>query len=151
MPQWLYKITQFMYGRYGTDKLNFTLSVFALVISLINSLFFRSLLISLSMTVIWCVVLFRFLSKNIPERQSENKRFLRFCQRISPYTQKGEKMFRKIKSWGKLQSMKLHDRKTHRYLKCPYCKAVIRVPLRKGHHTVRCPKCHEDIKTNIRF
>ena len=140
-----------MYGRYGTDKLNSALGIFWLIVSIVNALFFGSLIIRLSMTALFGVILFRSLSRNILKRQEENERFLRFCRRISPHTQKIRSFFHKVKRWENLQIRKFKDRKTHRYIRCPYCKAIIRVPLRKGRHTVRCPKCREDIKTNIRF
>ena len=39
------------------------------------------------------------------------------------------------------------DRKTHRYFRCPQCRATVRVPKGKGQIRITCPHCkHQFIK-----
>ena len=146
-----YKIAQLMYGRYGMDKLNGTLGTIWFIVSIINALFLRSLIVRLLTAALFVWIIFRCFSHNMEKRYRENQIFLRFCQKAEPLTRKFRPLFQKIAQWFKLQYRKLKDIRTHRYIKCRYCKAVIRVPYRKGRHTVRCPKCREELKTNIRF
>ena len=101
--------------------------------------------------LIIALIIFRCLSKNIPQRTKENEIFLNICERAMPFLRKIPPFFRRVADWFKLQHRKFKDRKTHRYIKCPYCKAVLRVPFRKGKHSLKCPKCHEFVKANIRF
>jgi VanZ family protein len=44
---------------------------------------------------------------------------------------------------------KFKERKEFKYLKCPYCKAQLRVKNQKGSHGVRCPKCRSEFKVKI--
>ena len=39
-----------------------------------------------------------------------------------------------------------HDRKTHRYVKCPYCKAQLRVKYQRGKHKVHCLNAMNTLK-----
>ena len=146
------KVARFMYGRNGNDKLNFALFVLWLIINIINTIFIRSFWVQMFDNLIVMLIIFRCLSKNIPQRNKENQAFIRFCEKIKPfYYGKVKPFFHKIADWFKFQSRKFNDRKTHRYIKCRYCKATIRVPFAKGKHTVKCPRCSKKFKTNIRF
>ena len=151
MGNFFQKISQFMYGRYGNDKLNIGLCILWLIINILNTLFFRSIWIQLFTYLIVALIIFRCLSRNIAQRSKENEKFLDFCDWARPAVLKTKQFFHKVVEWFRLQSRKFKDRKTHRYIKCPYCKAVIRVPFRKGNHSVKCPRCTEPFKTNIRF
>lgn len=151
MGNFFQKITQFMYGRYGNDKLNIGLCILWLIINIINTVFFRIMWIQLFTYLIVAVIIFRCLSRNISQRSKENEKFMEFCDWARPGVLKVKQFFHKVVEWFRLQYRKFKDRKTHRYIKCPYCKAVIRVPFRKGNHSVKCPRCTEPFKTNIRF
>lgn len=144
MHNFFTKVAQFMYGRYGMDKLNIGLLILWLAVNILNTVFFRNWIVQLVTYLIVALIIFRCLSKNIEQRKRENDVFMFWCCKAKP-------LFIKIKDWFKLQGRKFADRKTHRYIKCPYCKATIRVPFSKGKHTVKCPRCSEDFKTNIRF
>ena len=146
-----WKFSEFMYGRYGNDKLNIGLAVLWLAVNILNTVLFRSIWLRLFDLLIVILIIFRCLSKNILQRTKENKIFLDFCERAAPFVREIPPFFRRVADWFKLQHRKFKDRKTHRYIKCPYCKAVIRVPFRKGEHSLRCPKCCEYVKTNIRL
>ena len=122
ISQWM---RRFMYGRYGTDKLNMVFLFAALVMCFlpaILSLFgvwnvWLSLITTLLSYVLTGLALFRCFSRNTYKRYEENRKFLRFWER-------------------------LRDRQ-HRYYDCPRCRQPVRVPRGKGKISITCPKCKE--------
>ncbi len=115
---------RFMYGRYGTDRLNLAMICMVLALSLLNNIlyiFIRSdllfSLLSLLYSALVVFTVYRMLSRNIVARRSENQKWMNFCYR-------------------------LRDR-NHRYFHCPQCKQRVRVPRHKGKINIRCPKCGE--------
>ncbi len=130
------RLAEFMQDRYGSDKLNnFILAVTA-VLYLIN-LFARSSIMIVIIMLLLGVAIFRALSKNINKRLYENRRFM--------------DIFGGAGDFIKRQYMKIRDFKTHRYLRCPYCKAQLRLKKRTGMQQIHCPRCGEDFKKNILF
>ena len=130
MKQWFLrlgaKVSRFLYGRYGTDELNRFLTVLSLIFMLLALIRPLRILYLLALALlIWTYT--RCFSRKIMKRQKENTAFLRIRNRISGFFI--------------LQKNKYRDRKTHRYLKCRACKAVLRVPKGKGHIDVTCPEC----------
>ena len=118
---WLRRV---MTGRYGTDQLNNVLLIIALVLCLlptILSIFIfippLNLLLTLGAYTLMGIALFRMFSRNTYKRYEENRRYLRFRER-------------------------LRDR-THRYYQCPRCRQDVRVPRGKGKISITCPKCKE--------
>ncbi len=132
----MYKLAMFMQGRYGNDKLNTFLIVVIAIVYLIN-LFVRSLWLALIILLLMGLYVFRALSKNINKRVYENNRFVTISDSVS--------------NFFKRQYFKLRDFRTHRYVKCPYCKSQLRLKKRTGHQTIHCPRCNEDFKKNILF
>ncbi len=122
------RIARFMYGRYGTDELNRLLTVLSLILMLLacfpHMWFFYFPALAL---LIWSYV--RCFSRKIYNRRRENERYL--------------KLRRPIADFFTLQKNKRRDRKTHRYFKCPKCRAVLRVPRGKGKIDITCPRCRE--------
>ena len=115
-------LRRFMYGRYGTDKLNQTLIIAALVLLLAGWLggrFLAGWLNVLSflayVPLIWSIV--RMYSRNIEKRRRQNAAYLRFLSALK-------------------------DRE-HRYYRCPRCRQTVRVPRGRGRINIRCPKCGE--------
>lgn len=115
-------IRRFMYGRYGSDKLNVALLILAAVLILLGSLGGKYLAGWMSVfnllayvPLVWSIV--RMYSRNIEKRRAENAAFLRFFTRLK-------------------------DR-DNRYFSCPRCKQVVRVPRGKGRINIRCPRCAE--------
>ena len=110
----------FMLGRYGTDKLNMAILLAGVACS-ITTMFnpigiIDAVLTVLSYTLmIWAI--FRCLSRNTYKRYQENRRYLRFVERLK-------------------------DRE-HRYFDCPRCHQPVRVPRGKGKIAITCPKCRE--------
>ena len=122
--QFLYRlaagIRNFMTGRYGPDKLGYTLLVTAVVLSVIGTVLPPSLLkllMSFLYYFLMCWALFRMFSRNTYARYQENRKFLQVFGRLK-------------------------DRE-HRYFDCPKCRQLVRVPRGKGKIAITCPKCRE--------
>lgn len=111
---------RFMYGRYGTDKLNMYIlggGVILCVLSLIIPHAPTDLLLSTLSYGLLIWALFRSFSRKTYKRYEENRKFLRLLDRLK-------------------------DRE-HRYFTCPKCRQSIRVPRGKGKIAISCPKCRE--------
>ena len=113
-------LRHFMLGRYGTDKLNMAILGVGLVLSILVA-FIKVPILDLTLTLFayglmfWAI--FRMLSRNTYKRYQENRKYLRFLERIK-------------------------DRE-HRYFDCPRCHQPVRVPRGKGKISITCPKCKE--------
>lgn len=112
-------LTRFMQGRYGMDKLNFTLlwisvglAVLAMFLPGLVGLFF-----TLSSYVLMGIAIFRALSRKTYKRYQENR-------------------------WYLLQRDRMKDRE-HKYYSCPRCRQPVRVPKGKDKIAITCPKCKE--------
>ena len=136
MRNFLQKAAEFMQGRYGHDKLNTLIWILAAALYVIN-IFARSPILMIIILLLGALAIFRSLSTNITKRMYENNRF------VSIYTA--------VADFFKRQYMKIRDFKTHRYLRCPYCKAQLRLKKRTGVQRIHCPNCGEDFKKNIPF
>lgn len=130
----LNRLRQFMYGRYGSDQLNTALIIAAVALSFVN-VFARSLVIYIIQLVIMAFAVYRMFSRKIQTRLRENKAFLSVWEKIKLF-------FVRIKN-------RFKDRKTHVYMKCPTCKAQLRLPRVKGEHGVKCPKCGAEFRVKI--
>ncbi len=136
------RLRKFMEGRYGADELNRFLTVCGWVLLLIGfvlsgidnqvTLIVGSVLVTLS----WAALIysiFRTFSKRTQERASENYRYF-VCKN-------------KVLGWFRRRKARWQDRKTHRYFRCPQCRATVRVPKGKGKIRITCPKCkHQFVK-----
>ncbi len=130
----LNRLRQFMYGRYGSDQLNTALIIAAVALSFVN-VFARSLVIYIIQLVIMAFAVYRMFSRKIQTRLRENKAFLSVWEKIKLF-------FVRIKN-------RFKDRKTHVYMKCPTCKAQLRLQRIKGEHGVKCPKCGAEFRVKI--
>ena len=128
-----YRLMQFMSGRYGVDKMTYFLLILAGVISFANC-FFYSWILRAIVSLICCYALFRTLSRNIYTRSRENQKFEAFLYKIRNY--------RNVRRERRADF-------THIYKKCPYCKAILRLPRRKGKHTTVCPKCQRAFRVRV--
>ena len=118
-------LQRFMYGRYGSDRLNVFLMVVYLVLLVIHMFTGLHILYLLSFGLM-VYTLFRTLSRNRAARSRENARFLHLTAPIN--------------RWFRLRRTILRDRE-HRYFKCPSCGQHLRVPRNKGRITVTCRSC----------
>ena len=120
------RVARFMYGRYGNDALNRFLTVLYLILLLLSCFRVMWYLIFPAFAIL-LLTYFRCFSRKIYRRQRENAVYLRAV--------------RPLQNSFRLQKNKRRDRKTHCYLKCKHCKAVLRVPKGKGLIDVTCPRC----------
>jgi len=115
----------FMAGRYGTDKLNMALLVTALILCFLPTVLMLlrlnipllNLVLALGSYALTGYAIFRCFSRNTYKRYEENRKYLRFVER-------------------------LRDR-DHKYFDCPRCRQPVRVPRGKGKIAISCPKCKE--------
>ena len=135
MRKFLFKIVNFLQGRYGIDELYKFLFIVFWIIAIL-SIIIRNPIIYLIEIIICAYMMFRAFSRNIYKRQNENAKYLKIR----------DKILGKLK----LQKRKWADRKTHIYRKCPNCKAEIRLPKKKGKHICTCPSCKKDFKVRCR-
>lgn len=138
MRGFMQKIAIFMQGRYGNDRFNNFLYIVFIALWVVNIFVWNraaSLVIDLLMLVVIAYTLFRALSRNINKRSMENRTF--------------SQIFDSVKNWFVLLQKKFRDRKEFRYLKCPICKAQLRVKNKKGNHVVRCPRCGSEFEKKI--
>jgi len=115
-----------MLGRYGPDHLAIALIVLSFIVSLLYAIIGVTALLYISY-IIFGIVLFRMLSRNIYRRRAENDKFIRYWWPIRT----------KIKR----RTERIRQRRTHKFFKCPNCKNTLRVPKGKGKLQVTCPKC----------
>ena len=130
------RLRKFMTGRYGADELNKFLIICGwvlLLLGMVLSGFGSRVTVSVGsvlVTLSWAALLFsvfRTLSKNTQKRASENYKYF-VCKN-------------KVLSWFRRLKTRFQERKTHRYFRCPQCKATVRVPKGKGKIRITCPKC----------
>ena len=132
------KFMRFMQGRYGFDTLNGFLFVLALLVHIANIFvwgYIPSIVLYAVSTALMGWAIFRSLSRNINMRSRENRIF--------------RKAYDPVKKWVLFQIRKFKERKDFKYIKCPACKAQLRVKNQKGQHGVRCPKCRYEFKVKI--
>lgn len=132
------KFMRFMQGRYGFDTLNGFLFVLALLVHIANIFvwgYIPSIVLYAVSTALMGWAIFRSLSRNINMRSRENRIF--------------RKAYDPVKKWALFRIRKFKERKDFKYIKCPACKAQLRVKNQKGQHGVRCPKCRYEFKVKI--
>ena len=126
-----YKMTNFMYGRYGTDELSKCLMILALILMVVSWIPRLGLLYFLALALmIWSLL--RSFSRKIDKRKRELERYRRIKK---PFT-----------NFFKLSRNRWRDRKTHVYFKCKKCRAVLRIPKGKGSIVVICTRCKDRIE-----
>lgn len=124
---------KFMMGRYGADQLSMALLIFSIVLTLLGSILHSPILTYISYIPI-ILVAYRMLSRNIKKRSMEN---YKFSMLASP-----------VYAWFYRTRRRFSERGTHKFLRCPKCKAELRVPKGKGTIVVTCPKCRTEFKTS---
>ena len=121
------KLQKFMYGRYGVDDSYKFLFKICIVLFILD-LFTNSSVINGLELLIIVIMLYRFFSRNIYARSSENQKFVKIKNKIT-------KPFRNIKR-------NMND-KDHVYKKCHKCKKTLKLPLpsKRGIKHAKCPHC----------
>lgn len=127
-------LSRFMYGRYGNDLLNRDLCWLIIALYVLGLLLRRVPVVGTVLyyfpTVLWFVVLFRMLSRNISQRRWENEKYLSLAAPLR----------RRLRQ----KSAQRKDRE-HKYFTCKNCSAVCRVPRGRGKIVITCPKCGAEI------
>ncbi len=131
MRNWL---TKFMYGRYGMDQLSKFTMILWFSTAVIN-IFFKNQIIYIISLIPAFIFFYRVLSRNTVKRSAENAKYNIIAGKVS--------------AWFKFRLLKLREIKTHRYIKCPGCHVVLRLPRKTGKHTTVCPKCKNRFECRI--
>jgi len=120
---------RFMEGRYGADQLSLALLVASVVLSVVVRLIgipYLAVIVYIPLGL----CLFRMLSKNIRRRSMENYKYLMLAN--------------SVRTWFGRMKRRIAGSKTHRYFRCPGCKAELRLPKGKGKILITCPKCRHE-------
>ena len=116
-------------GRYGADTLSRFITIAALIPA-VAAIFFRGLVRNILWTaaiILLAFAYYRIFSRNFAARSRENQKYLSLKNRIAARI--------------RLRKDMLRQRGTHRFFRCPECRAVMRVPKGKGKVQIRCSKC----------
>lgn len=119
-------VARFMSGRYGSDQLNLTMVIGALVVTTIGSLS-GIYFLTLAADALLILAIFRMFSKDRYRRAHENQVYLEKTQGVR---RAATEWFNRVKN-----SKKYH------YYTCPKCKQRLRVPRGVGHITITCKNC----------
>lgn len=119
-------VSRFMSGRYGSDQLNLTMVIGALIVTTIGSLT-GVYFLTLAADALLLLAIFRMFSKDRYRRAHENQMYL----------EKTQKVRRAATEW--VNRVK-NSRKYH-YYTCPKCKQRLRVPRGVGNITITCKQC----------
>ena len=120
------KLREFMYGRYGTDRLSIALVAGGFVCYTLY-VFTRWRILYLFSLVLYGIALFRTLSRNTGKRRTENQRFMNLWYKLK-------------NKWIGVKA-DFEERKTYKHFKCPRCGQKIRIPRGRGKVEICCPKC----------
>ena len=130
-------LIRFMYGRNGTDQLNWAILVTYLVLWVLRVIMgaldiaIAALVIDVVMFLLAVVLLWRTFSRNLPKRRAENQKFVNWWW--------------PIKNRFAAAKARRAD-KEHKYFTCKNCKTICRVPVGKGKIVITCPKCGHKIE-----
>ena len=131
------KFAKFMYGRYGTDRLNMFFLI-VLMVCAVGNLFVTNAYFSVLLTswefLLIILIYYRMFSRNISKRYAENQKYLAMENRVRRF-------------FGKNKYIQQQRKEFHIYT-CPQCKQKIRIPKGKGKVSIRCPKCGREFVKN---
>ena len=141
MRSFFYKVSsalaRFMYGRNGTDQLNWAILVVYLALWVLRTVLnllrvpFAATVIDVLMLLLAIALLWRTFSRNLPKRRAENQKFINWWW--------------PLKNRFAAAKARRAD-KDHKYFTCKNCKTVCRVPAGKGKIVITCPKCGHKIE-----
>lgn len=121
-------LQKFMLNRRGLDRLSIALLFLYFILSFLFVFIPRDLVILRLISFIPpLIALYRIFSKNIVKRQQEEDKFMRWWYAVLPKIQK--------------KVNRIKDNKTYKFIKCPNCKQLLRLPRGRGKIRISCPKC----------
>jgi len=133
-------------GRYGHDKLNRTIFITALVMSVFSLVFslIKAPAVSTAASVLsWILLILgvlRMFSRNFYARQQELNQYMRFENSVIQWWRRTFQSGGFKKHAGNVRSFS-QERRKFKYLVCPQCSQKLRVPRGKGKIRVTCTKC----------
>ncbi len=119
---------------YGLDEIVFELVAIGLFFILLD-IFTNLAYISYFSIIFLLLGCFRCYSANIEARKEELRIYENFKSDCA--------------EWLNKQQENLKDKITYKYVKCPHCGTVIKLPRRLGEITVTCPKCNNKFNKNV--
>ncbi len=124
------KIEKFMLGRYGEDQLNIFISIVFIILVVVNW-WIDSIILRIVIYILIVINIYRSFSKNIVARSIENDKYIKYKRKVTRSFKIIQKSFRD---------------KDHKYVLCPYCVQMIRLPRKKGRLEIKCPNCHKSFE-----
>ncbi|HZK39210.1 MAG TPA: hypothetical protein VFD23_03525 [Clostridia bacterium] len=145
------KMTQFLYGRNGFDKLSGFLLITGMLVNGVNSVIRRwwpslatTTILSLLSFLLLVFAVFRIMSRNVTKRRTENFKFENLLKLLGV-----SKILSAITRGTKNLSLRIRYRRTHRFRRCPNCKNFLRLTKKKGKREIDCPRCAHKMKIRI--
>ena len=134
------RIALFFMGRNGPDTLYYFFFALSLIAIFLNGILRYHPVLRVVLPILYALffglALFRLLSRNIAKRRKENAAFRRFFGWL-------------FRPFYRLY-LRLRDRRTHVYRKCPHCKSMLRLRRIPGEHVARCPACHDTFTVKVK-
>jgi hypothetical protein len=133
-------------GRYGHDKLNRTIFITGLVMSVLSLLFsfLKVPAVSMAASILSWIMLalgvLRMFSRNFYARQQELKQYMLFENKVIKWWRSTFQTGGFKKRTDNIRSFS-QERRKFKYLVCPQCSQKLRVPRGKGKLRVTCTKC----------
>ncbi len=150
------KLQRFMTGRNGSDGLNIFLMILYFILFIIN-VFLKSQVLAIIEIVIILIWIFRFYSRRVGKRQTENAWFMRRMYKAKNFFNKITSIFKrkslkpvKVVKQKKPKVKKPKTDKNHTFVTCPVCNSFIKVRRIKGERYVLCKTCHNEVKVKIK-
>ena len=128
------RFEQFVKGRYGRDELFYVLLVLSVLLWTIGLFTAVIVLIVLGM-ILMLLAFLRTLSRNSAARKKENSYLL--------------KVWLPFRRGVKLWYYRIRDCRKFVYVRCPGCRATIRMPRRKGTGRAVCPGCKTRFEVRV--
>ena len=145
---YILKMTQFLSGRNGFDKLSGFLLISSMLINGVNSLvkLWRPSLVTLIIIpaisfALLAFAIFRMLSRNVVKRHMENFKFENLLKLLGV-----SKIIARMSGGIKNLGLRIRYRKTHRFRTCPNCKEFLRLKKKRGRRGITCPNCRHKFK-----
>ena len=142
----LYKLSNFMQGRYGIDALNVPILILSCICTFLGTICWSVVLRLIGfLLIVWLVC--RALSKNHAARRRELDAYYNLKNKFFSWKRnfsirKEQRSIRKEQ-----KAIRKEQKKFKCYFKCPKCKAELSVPKGKGKIQITCKKCgHKFIK-----